>query len=185
MSTNLPDRRRAITDLTKPERVEMAQTLFIEKAKHGTSFNKLGEKYNITTSGVRTLIEEYGLYLSQTRNHSKEANIAVYDYIISKSIDILDNPEGVPAIVWAKSFEGAIQSLTRKDKLLGHEAPSVNINAGQETLMDLVQKKFGAQGENAQISPTDTAILGEQEILEGEVVDDAEDVEESTEDRPY
>ena len=167
MSDNLPDKRRPITDLTKEERADIAQDCFIEKAKTGASFSALARRHNLTPQAVRTLIDEYGLYLSKTRNHSKEAGIVVYDYIIKKSIEILDNPDQVPAIVWAKSFEGAIQGQTRKDKLLGHEAPNVNVNAGGETLADLIKQRYG--GGNGEVpSPTDTAAIGEIEIVDEE-----------------
>jgi hypothetical protein len=179
MSDNLPEKRRPVTDLSKQERADIAQECFIDKAKHGTSFSELGRRHNLTPQAIRTLVDEYGLYLSKTRNHSKEAGIVVYDYIIKKSIEILDNPDNVPAIVWAKSFEGAIQGQTRKDKLLGHEAPNVNVHAGGETLADLIKQKYGGGDEVP--SPTDTAIIGdaEFEILEGEENGDYSDDEDA------
>ena len=174
MTDNLPDKRRPITDLTKEERADMAQECFIDKAKTGASFAALARKHNITPQAVRTLIDEYGLYLSKTRNHSKEAGIVVYDYIIKKSLEILDEPDNVPAIVWAKSFEGAIQGQTRKDKLLGHEAPNVNVNAGGETLADLIKQRYGAA--ESVPSAADTAAIGEAEY---EIMEDGEEDDDS------
>jgi cyanate lyase len=177
MSDNLPEKHRPITDLSKQERVNLAQECFISKAKHGTSFAELGRRHNMTPQAVRTLHDEYGLYLSKTRNHSKESGLVVYDYIINKGVEVLDNMHEYPAIVQAKAFEGVIQGQTRKDKLLGHEAPNVNVNAGGETLMDLVKQKYGGGAPSA----ADTAIIGEAEfeILDGEENGDYSDDEDT------
>lgn len=166
--------KRDIRTLSQEERVDLAADLFIANAK-GKSKRSLAKQHNISEYSVRTLISEYGAYLQKTRGHTKEASISVYDYLIEKSIEILDNPQGVPAIVWAKSFEGAIQSQTRKDKLLGHEAPNINVNAGDKTVMDLLKERYGAGGAKEGVSPMDAAAIGEEEIIEGEIVDDGYD----------
>ncbi len=172
-----PSIKNDIRKLNPDERAELAGDIFTENAK-GKSKRSLAKKYNLTEHSVRTLINEYGAYLQKTRGHTKEAGIAVYDYLIEKSIEILDNPDNVPAIVWAKSFEGVIQSQTRKDKLLGHEAPNINVNAGERTIIDMMKERYGAGGGKEGVSPMDAAGIGEAEILEGEVVDDYDDEDE-------
>lgn len=166
-----PVKPNDIRKLSPDERVDLASDLFIKNAK-GQSKRSLSKKYDISERSVTILINEYGAYLQKTRGHTREAGIALYDYLIEKSIEILDNPDGVPALVWAKSFEGVIQSQTRKDKLLGHEAPSISVNAGERTIVDMMKERYGAGGNKEGVSPMDAAAVGEAEIVEGEVVDD-------------
>lgn len=163
--------KRDIRKLNPEERADLASKLFIDNAK-GTPKTELQKAHNLTYDAVTKLINEWGAFQRKNRGFTKEAGIAVYDYLIRKSIDILDNPDGVPAIVWAKAFEGVIQSQTRKDKLLGHEAPNINVNAGDKTVVDLLKERYGAGAPKEEVSPMDAAMIGEEEIVEGEVVDD-------------
>lgn len=174
MSTELETRTRLV-DLSKEERADIAQTVFIENAK-GISRRKLSEKYGLTDHAVKTLIHEYGAYMAKTRSHTKEAGIVVYDYVIEKGIEVMESPEGHPALVRAKAVESVIQAQTRKDKLLGHESPNLNINATGQTLSDIVTRMYGAGGEAEDVSPMDSGMVGEEEeIMEAEVIEDDTD----------
>lgn len=177
MSTEIE--RRRVTDLSTEERAELAHDMFLEKAK-GKSIRALSKKNGLSEHAVRKLLQEYGAYLQQTRGHSKEANIAAYDYILQKSAEIIENPQNYSVLLQAKGFEAFIQAATRKDKLLGHEAPTHNINTKGETLADMVTRMYGQKGSNEDESPMDATIVGmveqeEEEIEEAEVIDDDQD----------
>lgn len=173
MSDNLPAKKRRLTDLTKEERADIGHEVFVAHGK-GSSYRALAKQYNITEYAVKDLVIEYGAYLQKSRGYTKEANIEGYNFILENAAKIIENPEGHPALVRAKAYEAFIQSLTRKDKLLGHEAPTHNINTKGESLIDIVRQKFGADGDQEGISPMDSAHVGEaeDEILDAEVIDD-------------
>lgn len=166
-----------MTDLTKHEKAEIAHDMFIEHGK-GKSYKKLSEKYGLTPYAVKELVLEYGAYLQKSRGFTKEANIEGYNFILEEAAEIITNPEGRPALVQAKAYEAFIQALTRKDKLLGHEAPTHNINTKGESLMDVVRQKFGADGEQEGVSPMDSGRVGRVEdemIIDAEFIDDDEE----------
>lgn len=179
MSTSIEvHQKRRLIDLEIHERADVAQDLFIAKAK-GKSFRSLAKAHNLTEYAVRSLITEYGAYLQQTRSHTKESGLVFYDYLIEKAVDIIESTEQQSALVKAKAFEVAIQAQTRKDKLLGHEAPTTNVSVTGETVADMMKRKFGAGGDNEDVSPMDSAMVGlyedeydETVAVEGEVVDD-------------
>jgi hypothetical protein len=173
MSTdNSPAVRKRVTDLTTEERAQVAHDMFLAKAK-GQSIRSLSRQHGLSEFSVRKLLSEYGAYLQQTRGFSKEANIAAYDYILEKASEIIENPQNYSVLLQAKGYEAFIQAATRKDKLLGHEAPTHNINTKGETLADMVTRMYGQKGENEDESPADATILGmeeEDEIEDAEVV---------------
>lgn len=178
MSTELVVKRK-LTDLSLEEKASLGQICFIAKAK-GISMRELARRHNLTDGAVKRVIAEYGAYLRETNTHTKEASIVAYDYIIEKAVEIIENPHDYSVLLQAKSYEAFIQSVTRKDKLLGHEAPTHNIQTKGETMLDLAQRLYGPNGTNEDQSPVDAGYIGqeEEEIEDAEIVEDDNEPEE-------
>lgn len=163
-----------LTELSVEQRASLGQDLFIAKAK-GKSMRSLAKVHNVTEHAVRVLIAEYGAYLQETNTHTKEANIAAYDFVLENAAHIIENPGQYSVLLQAKGYEAFIQALTRKDKLLGHEAPTHNINTKGETMLDIVKQRYDYTGTHDGVSPMDTAVIGEEEEIEDAEVIDAEE----------
>ena len=167
MSDNLPERVN-LKNLSLDERANLSYDLFVEYSK-GRSFNALAREHNMDPRGVKTLIDEHAAFERSHGSDSKMANINAYKFIVQKAVDVLENPTNHPALVQAKAYEAVIQSLTRLDKLGGHEAPTMHGEIPQDTVRDLIQRAYMEDDFN-DISPTDHGLVGD--VIDAEVVDD-------------
>lgn len=177
MSDNLPAKRRRLVDLTPEERVDVGfkahQSLIKGKSKEKTAF-----ELDVTVYALNKMLEQYAAFRSRTRSDTKGISEDRYAALIEKAWEIIDNPDGYAALVHAKAFEVIIQAGTRIDKLGGHEAPTHNINTKGETVMDMIRREYGNNGNSEGVSPMDGAMLGsveaEEEIMEAEIVEEEE-----------
>lgn len=169
----LPAKRRRVDQLSPNEKAKLAHDAFYGWATKGKSYKKLGEELDLATSAVKKLIQEYSAFVRENKPDTKAANEEAYRYILSKAVEIIDNEdhEKIPVLVKAKAFEAAIQSLTRLDKLGGHEAPTTNINVDGQTFKDIITQHFAPGGDGENVSPMDTAAI-QDDVIEGEVVDE-------------
>lgn len=163
--------KKRIDQLTVDERARIAHDSFYEYVK-GVPYAELGRRFDLTPRTIKRLIMEYSAFIREEKPDTKSVNEEAYRTILRKAMDIIDNPAGHPALLQAKSYEAAIQSLTRLDKLGGHEAPTQTINwEGGETLLEMVTRRFGGRGGD-DVSAMDDAKLYEDEIVDAEIVDD-------------
>lgn len=178
MTDNLPQKRRKLSELTVDEKAKISHDSFYEWAK-GVPYSELSRRHNIAPQTIKKLIIEYSAFIREEKPDTKAANEEAYRYLLGKAVGILerlDDPS-VSALLKAKAFESANSSLTRLDKLGGHEAPTTNINVGGETLSDIVTKMFGPGGAGETISPMDMGMVVDAE----ESIEDADVVEEEQE----
>lgn len=161
-------------ELSLDERAELSYDLFIEWSK-GKSISALAREKGLNRQSCKNLIDEHAAFERATGGDSKMANVAVYKFILEKATAIMENPQGHPALLQAKSFEAAIQAATRLDKLGGHEAPTMHGEIPQETIRDMLERGSKA-GDFDNISANDQAKVHREEeyIVEGEVVDDGD-----------
>jgi hypothetical protein len=157
-----------LRDLSVDERAELGYDLFLENAK-GKSVSALARDHGLNRESAQTLINEHAAFERATGGDSKMANIAVYKFILEKATEIMENPQGHPALLQAKSFEAAIQAATRLDKLGGHEAPTMHGEIPQDTIRDMMERAQ-ASGDFDDISPMDQGKV----YREDEVIEDAE-----------
>jgi hypothetical protein len=118
---------------------------------------------------VKKLIDEHAAFERNSGSDTKMANYQAYRFIQGKAAEIIENPQGHPALLQAKAYEAFIQATTRMDKLGGHEAPTMQGTIPGETVADLIRKAY-AEGGLEGISPRDHG------IVEAEVIDDDDDV---------
>lgn len=176
LSMGLPDKKRKMTDLEPAEKARISHDAFYAWATQGATYKSLSEKHNLSLKAVKQCIMEYSAFIREERPDTKAANMEAYRWLQMKAAHIIENLDNYPQLVATKAFEAYIQSLTRLDKLGGHEAPTTNVNVDGETLAEMIQKKFGAANPSGDISPVDAGMV-EDEIVEGEVVEDEDDDE--------
>ncbi len=167
--------KRRITDLDLDERAEIAHRLSKGYAQ-GKTYTQMGKEENLPTSAVKRLIAEHAAYVREARPDTKTLQEEEYRSFYGELVGISPSDPNFPALVRSTAIQARIQLLTRLDKLLGHEAPSTNVNISDKTLADVVMDRFGAGGKGDGVSPMDTAAV-QDDVVDGEVVDDADDAE--------
>lgn len=197
-----PSGRRHLDKLSPDEKATIAHDCFKDYSQ-GFTWKSMTDKWQITRHAAQVLVAEYAAMVREARPDTKTANEEAYRHILQKSMEIIDRDESVgdkdqrtPVLVKAKAFEAAIQSLTRLDKLGGHEAPNVNVNLEGQNLAQIIDNIYGPDGPMAGVSPEDNARIHEAEQKEdiqdadivpdegegGEIVDHGSDDEQ--EERP-
>lgn len=170
MSDNLPDRIE-IRSLSLDERAELAYTCFMEYATKGMPVSKIAEKHNLAYQSAKKLIDEHSAYDRANKPDTKQAALASYRWIKNKAAEAIEHPEGLPAIVQAKSWEAYIQAQTREDKLEGHEVATSDVQGAAETIADMIRRAHQS-GDLDGVSPTDHAKMKEDDIIEVEADDE-------------
>lgn len=162
-----------IDQLSPEDRATTAHGLSILWAE-GWTFAALGRKYNLTASGVKTLLQEHAAYVRNARpdTRSLQEDELRRFYGEMKAIDPRDS--AIPTLVRAKAIEARIQILTRLDKLLGHEIQG-DVDGAVNTVAEMV-RAMNQRGDFDGISAMDLANLQEgEEIPEGEIVEEGDD----------
>lgn len=165
---------RDLRQLSPDAKAYIAHECFISYSK-GETWKSMVEKHNITRHAAQVLVAEYAAMVREARPDTRTTNEEAYRFILKKAMDIIEDDKfegGV--LVKAKAFEAAIQSLTRLDKLGGHEAPNVNVNLEGQSLADVIQNIYGPDGPMDGVSPEDNAMLAE-DIEDADIVEEGED----------
>lgn len=168
MSDNIPDRIE-IRSLSLDDRAELAYTCFMEYATKGMSVNKIAQKHNLSYPSAKKLIDEHSAFDRANKPDTKSAALASYRWIKNKAAEAIEHPEGLPAIVQAKSWEAYIQAQTREDKLEGHEVSTSDVQGAAETIADLMRRAHQS-GDLDGISPSDHGKMDE-DIIEVEDIE--------------
>ncbi len=176
MPTPVPQGRK-LTDLDVDQRAEAAYDLFLKWAK-GKSIAALSRESGFNRGAVKTLIDEHAAVERVMNGDStKQQSIASYDFVIEKMVEVIEDAENQPVLVRAQAPQTLIQAVTRKDKLLGHESPTMNVNVNARTTIEKIRAIQAAEGS---ASPADLGVMGEEDIEDAEWWEDqGDDIEDN------
>ncbi len=172
-------RNNRIDQLSPEDRAVTAHDLAVKWAE-GWTFTALSKEYNITTQGVKTLLQEHAAYVRNARPDTRSLQEEEYRRFYGQMKGIDPKDTNVSALVRAKAVEARIQILTRLDKLLGHEIQG-DIDGAVNSVSELV-RKMNQRGDFRGVSPADLARIGEEEdIIDAEIIEDYDGREDETE----